>query len=64
MQADILELAKNSGQGHLADHYHSLTDQKQKDQFLGQLKSLDFKQTNQLYHDVYLKHKQNQGVTQ
>ena len=30
MQEDILQVAKNSGQGHLVDHYHSISDPKAK----------------------------------
>lgn len=64
MQEDILQLAKASGQGHLVDHYHSIQDAKAKQQFLNQLKGLDFKQTNQLYKDVYLHHKNNPNANQ
>lgn len=46
------------------DHYHQIQDAKLKESFLSQLKGLDFKQTDQLFKDVYLHHKNNQGGAQ
>lgn len=59
MQEDIFNTAQKFNQGHLKEHYESLTDPKLKEQFLKQIKELDFEQTDQLYKDVYLHHKNN-----
>ena len=59
MQADILEVAKQHGQGHLVEHYETLKDPALKEEFLKQLRDVDFKQVNQLYKEVYLSSKQN-----
>lgn len=59
MQEDILDKAKNQGQGHLVDHYNSLKDKDLAENFLDQLKSVDFEETNKLYQDVYIRNKNN-----
>jgi hypothetical protein len=57
-----LEVAKKFGQGHLVEHYKSISDAKLKESFLGELKKIDFKQADQLYKDVYLEYKNKKGI--
>lgn len=57
MQEDILDIAAKAGQEHLVAHYKSIKDGVKAEKFLAQLKAVDFDQTNQLFNDVYLHHK-------
>lgn len=54
MEHTVLDLARKHNQEHLVEHYESLIDQKVKENFLNQLKGIDFEQTNQLFKHVYL----------
>ncbi len=58
MEINILNLARNSNQEHLVEHYDTLTDQKAKEDFLNQMKGIDFEQANILFKNVYLESKE------
>ena len=54
MQGDIFDTLGKFKQNHLAEHYNSLTDPQKKEEFLKQLKSIDYEQAQQLYQHVYV----------
>ena len=61
MEGDIFETLNKYNQNHLAEHYKSLNDPKKKEEFLKQLKSIDYAQAQQLYQHVYVERQAVQG---
>ena len=61
MEGDIFDTLNKYKQTHLAEHYNALTDPKKKEEFIQQLKSIDYEQAQQLYQHVYVERQAVQG---